>query len=637
MRRSVAFLLSVLLGLLAFSGASAYAQTAAYAEITAINAQNFPKVAALVDVYDANGEFLPGLQPSNLTVYEDGQPREVVTITESVPAVQIVVAINPGPALAVRDGNGTPRFSVVVEALSAWINSQPAESTDDLSLVSLSGSLINHAAPKDWLVSLQSFKPDFRNTTPNLQSLAIALDTVSAQSVQQGMKRAVLFITPHMDDPNMENTIAPFIKKAVEEKIRVFVWFVDAEDFGATTSANAFRSLAQQTSGDFFSFSGREGFPDPNLYFAPLRHIYTISYISSLTEAGDHSLGLYIDTPLGTIPALDKSFNVDIQPPNAFFVSPPLQITRQPPAEDPYNPDVLNPVLQQLEVIIEFPDGHARELTRTTLYVDGQIADENTSAPFEKFIWDLSPYEQSGQHEIVVEAEDVLGLTKTSIGTTVTLTVIPAPKGIQAILARYRTYVILGAIGLAGIALLAILLRSRGRRTSTIDRIEIHKRLEDPLTQPVAALTDSSVSATKKAKTQPRSPLAGWIQPRQATRVMRAPAHLIRLTNGGEPASVAPIPVIEKDMTFGTDPVQSIRVLDDPSISPLHARIKHTADGVFMIYDHGSVAGTWVNYDPVTREGRRLAHGDRIHFGQLAYRFDLNQAPAESEPVVVKK
>ena len=85
---------------------------------------------------------------------------------------------------------------------------------------------------------------------------------------------------------------------------------------------------------------------------------------------------------------------------------------------------------------------------------------------------------------------------------------------------------------------------------------------------------------------------------------------------GNRPA-LLPIPLAEKDMTFGTDPVQSMRVLDDPSISPLHARIKQTEDGSFIIYDHGSVAGTWVNYEPVTREGRRLAHGDRIHFGQL--------------------
>jgi pSer/pThr/pTyr-binding forkhead associated (FHA) protein len=116
-----------------------------------------------------------------------------------------------------------------------------------------------------------------------------------------------------------------------------------------------------------------------------------------------------------------------------------------------------------------------------------------------------------------------------------------------------------------------------------------------------------------------------------------APAYLIRLTNGGEPASVSPIPVAETDLTFGTDPVQSIRVLDDPSVSPLHARIKRSEDGGFIIYDHGSVAGTWVNYEPVLREGRRLAHGDRVHFGQLYYRFDLNQPPPGPEPKVVLK
>jgi pSer/pThr/pTyr-binding forkhead associated (FHA) protein len=80
-----------------------------------------------------------------------------------------------------------------------------------------------------------------------------------------------------------------------------------------------------------------------------------------------------------------------------------------------------------------------------------------------------------------------------------------------------------------------------------------------------------------------------------------------------------------------------MHVLDDPSISPLHARIKRLESGVFMIHDQGSVAGTWVNYEPVTREGIRLAHGDRIHFGQLAYRFDLSQPPAESEPRIVTK
>ena len=643
MRKLFVFFLSVLLSvvevlsLLAGPRALAHAQTAAYAELSAVNAQNFPEVSALLDVYDANGGFISGLEPSALTIYEDGQPRPAGTITESSVPIQFVAAINPGPALAVRDSNGVTRFSQVVNALSAWENTLPPDAQDDLSLISLSGSLINHATHQDWLVSLQSFKPDFRNSTPNLQTLSIAIDTANSQTVQPGMKRAVLFITPHMDDPNIDNTIAPLIKKAIDSKVRIFIWFVDATDQNASPNANAFKLLAIQSSGSFFSFSGTETFPDLNMSVAPLRHIYTITYESAINSAGDHTVGLYVDTPQGKIPALDQSFSVDIQPPNAFFVAPPLQITRQPPVDDPYNPDVLTPTQQHLDIIIEFPDGHIRGLKRTTLYVDGQIAAENRTMPFDQFTWDLSPYTENGQHEIKVEVEDSLGLTKTSIGTPISFTVTPAPSGIKVMVERYRFYFILAAIGIAGMALITLLVLSRGsRRTSTIERIEIRKQLEDPLTQPVPAITASN-TATRKSKTQPRKAIApSWTQPR-SPRVQEAPAYLIRLTNGGEPASVSPIPLVETEMTFGTDPVQSMRILDDPSIAPLHAKIKHIENGTFMIYDHGSVAGTWVNYEPVTREGRRLQHGDRINFGQMIYRFDLSQVPAGFEPQIIRK
>ena len=635
MRRTLAFLLSLVL--LAGSSLFARAQTSAYAEIAIVEAQGFPQVKALLDVYDASGKFVSGLDAADLTLSEDGESRPVNTLTESEAAVQLVVAINPGPALAVRDGNAIPRFTKIVEALRLWVEAQPAESPDDLSLISLSGSLITHAKPRDWFVSLDAFKPDFRNTTPNLQTLAIALDTVSA-TTQPGTKRSVLFITPHMDDPTIDSVVAPLIQSAVDSKVRVFVWFVDGDQFFTSPSANAFHSLALQTSGSFFAFSNAEPFPDLNVELAPLRHIYELTYTSALKTPGDHELGVEVDTPQGTITALGQTFSVDVQPPNPILVSPPLQIKRQPSPDDPYNEEALLPAKQTIEILVEFPDGHVRELKRTALLVDGQVVDENTSEPFETFTWDLRPYGASGSHEITIEAEDVLGLQKSSISTPVALTVIPPPRGIQAFLGRYRDYLVMGAIGVAGLALVVILLRGVFGGALFKRRRASRQQFEDPLTQPVVVPTElPAVSAknAKKSKTAPRRTV--WFRSKAVSRLPDAPAYLTRLTNGGEPASAAPIPVIEKEMTFGTDPVQSLRVLDDPSISPLHARIKRNGDGAFHIYDHGSVAGTWVNYEPVTREGRRLAHGDWIHFGQLMYRFDLNQPPAPLEPKIISK
>lgn len=634
MRKILAFFVSV--SLLLLPSALARAQATSYAEIVAVDARGFPQITALMNVYNANGRFMEGLSSADVSAHENGEPLPVESLTEYAVPLQLVVAINPGPSLAVRDGNAVQRFTKVVEALSNWVNSQPPDSGDDLSLVSLSGSLITHAKSKDWFVSLDSFKPDFRNTTPNLQTFSIALDTVTATTSQTGMKRAILFITPHMDDPNIDNTIAPLIKAAVDSRVRVFVWFVDGEQYFVTPSANAFKSLALQTSGSFFAFSGAETFPDLTTEFAPLRHIYALTYTSALKTSGEHTFGVEVKAPEGKIQASDQTFEVDVQPPNPILVLPPLQIKRQPPVDDPYNTEILLPAQQNIEILVEFPDGHPRDLKRTTLYVDGEVVDENTSAPFENFTWNLNAYEKSGQHELIVEAEDMLGLNKSSMGTPVTLTVIQPPRGIQALLARYRSYLVLGAIGLAGLALLAILVRGRVGGELFKRRREKRKKFEDPLTQPVVALTEPPTSPIKKQKTTPRR--ASWLQlPAKAPRLPEAPAYLKRLTNGGEPASLLPIPVLEKEVTFGTDPVQSAHVLDDPSISPLHARIRRTPEGGFLIYDHGSVAGTWVNYEPVTREGRRLVHGDRIHFGQLMYRFDLSQPPAESEPKIVSK
>lgn len=642
MRRTLAFLLIALLSavevlcLLLGSPVSARAQTTAYAEIAFVDERGFPQIHALLDVYDESGKFITGLQPGDLSLSEDGEPRPVDTLTESQTAVQLVVAVNPGPALAVRDANAIQRFTKIVDALRQWVETQPADSRDDLSLISLSGSLITHAKPSDWFVSLDAFKPDFRNTTPNLRTLAIALETV-AVTPQPGIKRAVLFITPHMDDPNIDTTIAPLIQSAIDSRVRVFVWFVDGDQYFGSPSANAFKSLTLQTSGSFFAFSGAETIPELNADLAPLHRIYELTYTSVLTDSGDHTLGVEVNAPQGMLRARDETFSVEIQPPNPILVSPPLQIKRQPSPDDPYNEEALIPTRQTLDILVEFPDGHARGLKRTALYVDGQLVDENTNEPYETFTWDISQYHESGQHEIIVETEDVLGLQKSSIGIPIALTVIHPPGGIEGFLGRYRDYLVPGAMGVAGLALVVILLRGWAGGVLFKKRRLKRKQFEDPLTQPVVALTEPPAPAknAKKSKTVPRRSL--WFRAKPAIRLPDAPAYLTRLTNGGEPASAAPIPVLDKEMTFGTDPVQSLRVLDDPSISPLHARIKQNGDGAFHIYDHGSVAGTWVNYEPVTRDGRRLAHGDRIHFGQLMYRFDLNHPPAEPEPKIISK
>mgnify|MGYP003424498040 CR=1 FL=1 len=102
----------------------------------------------------------------------------------------------------------------------------------------------------------------------------------------------------------------------------------------------------------------------------------------------------------------------------------------------------------------------------------------------------------------------------------------------------------------------------------------------------------------------------------------------------GQVIPVTPITIIEKETVFGTDPVQCTQIMDDPSISSVQARLRQTDDAGFLLQDNNSIAGTWVNYEPIPREGHRLAHGDMVHFGQLIYRFTLTVPPVVSNPKI---
>lgn len=629
MRKLLVSLLS--LSLLIGSFGAARAQGQAVADLYPADASAFPTVSVLLDVFDATGVFASGLKPEAVTVIEDGQPRPVTELTEQALPAQLAIAVNAGPALDVRDGQGISRFQRITQVLGGWAQTRPADPADDLSLTSMAGPVIGHASPTDFLNSLNAFQPDFRATTPNLQSLALAIDTVSAPTSRPGMKRAILFITPHMDDADIESTLQPLIERAVQNKIRVSVWFVDLDAYFFTTSAAAFNNLAIQTGGSLFAYSGIQQFPDPESYFQSLRRTYLLKYNSAILTGGAHTLKVEVLLPTVKAVSVEQTFDLDIQPPNPILVSPPPQITRQAPADDPFNAEVLLPEAQPIEIIIEFPDGHLRPLVRTTLYVDGQIADENTAEPFNVFTWDLKAYDRSNEHQIMVEAVDSLGLSKSTIAIPVTVTVIQPPRGIKALFAKYRQPIMIGAVALAGLALLFVLFTGRLRIPSLQARRAARKAYHDPLTQPVQIEVEAPVPAESE---KPKRRMPWNNSPSARPRVADAPAIFIRLAEDGQPVTANPIALAEKEMAFGTDPVQSNHVLDDASIAPLHARLKQVEDGGFVLSDNGSVAGTWVNYELLPREGHRLQSGDVVHFGQLMYRFQLRTPPPVPQPKV---
>ena len=611
MRKSLTVFISVFM--LFFWQTLAHAQGTARLSLFALQMDSFPAMSAGLDVFDSAGNFVTGLTPAAVTLLEDDQPRPLNSLEDLQPGTEFALALDPGPYFAYRDANAVTRFDKVEKVVKNWAAAYTDSLGDDLSLLPNGGTPATHlAAMAAFTDALAAYQPDLWNLVSSPETLSRALDTVSEPASGNGRKPVVLYITsvPAAGDiPALQN----LTQRAVAGHIRVYIWMVASKDFFSTSGATALKDLAIQTGGQVVLFSGEEPLPSPEMYLAPLRHAYRLVYSSGILTSGGHTLTAQVNLNGETTTSDVLAFELDVQPPNPILVSPPEQIVRTAPDERTTAPSAFLPAQEPIDIIIEFPDGRTRPLVRTVLYVDGVLADENTAEPFDQFSWDLSGYTTSAQHILTVEAVDRLGLGKISLGVPVLVTVVRPQVGLLPWLSRNSLWVALGAILFAGGVLGVTLVRSQVRKRRSAPTRRGSRR--DPLTQSVQS---------GRRKRGLRLPWTRSAKPSEA--------YLVRLKEDGQPVTAPAIPITIPETIFGSDPIQATRILDDPSVSPLHARLKED-HGEYILYDEKSIAGTWINYEQLTAP-RRLQHGDVLHIGRLSYRFMLRRPPDRPAPRV---
>jgi len=596
------------------------AQGTAYLNLFQPDSSAYPTITALLDVFDDQGSFVTGLGASDLSILEDDQQLVPTLFEELDQPMTFVLAVNSGPALAVRDGFGFSRYDKMAAVLQNWAAARPADSADQLALTWNGGILASQLSTADWLSRFQNFDPALRNSTPGLTALAFAIDVARQGNAAPGAKKAILLLTPHLEARDLA-VLPDLLNRARQAEIRVFVWLGDSTAYFEHQGSQALFDLARATGGRSLTFSGVETLPDPEEWIASLRFVYRLTYESVTRESGQHALSVQLNARGLTLTSNQVSFNLEIEPPNPVLLSPPINIIRQNPAA-PFDIESFQPASQEIAALVEFNDGIKRSLVRTTLYVDGQIVAENTAPPFDKFTWDLTGYIATGEHTLQVEAVDALGLSKMSAAVPVQVTVIQPPGGVAGLILRNRVAVTISVIVLAGLVLLGILFFG-GRKTLSVlaERRRARARRLDPLTQPVTITTAANAQ---------RAGAFPWLR-------RKAPpptAYFVKLTLDGQPAAGDPITLTGRELPFGTDTTQATNVFDHASVAPLHARLRQDEAGNFVLFDQNSVAGTWINYEPAPKDGCVLKHGDVIHFGQLTYRFIFTKPPVAPKPTV---
>ena len=638
----------LLLLLLPWVTGRSYAQTAYSANIINFDPSGFPRMTAYLNVQDERGDFVPGIQASRIAVFENGVPHP---LTEFIPlnsGVAFALVLNPGTPFAIRDSQGFSRYDHLLEAIGGWALRQEDEGPDDLSLLISSGPEIYHLSdPAEWLGVLEGFQTDFRLAQPSLDVLDRAIDITTGPTLRPGMGRAILLLTPPLDG-DFSLGLQNLASRAKQQGVRIFVWMVASPDVFDSRSAGQLAELSSQTGGSFFAFSGIELVPDLEMYLEPLRSIYQIEYGSSIDAGGSHELYVEIYPQRvwqadiyqpGERLAVTAPITVDleIRPPNAVFISPPSVVERvdgNPEADDPL---ALYPETQTLEFLIEFPDGLPRPLVSTTLFVNGTPVAQNTEHPFDQFEWNLSGYLESADYSVRVEAIDNLGLVGTSIDIPISVVITHHPRNLVSMFTK-RMPLLVGLVAfILGLVLFLVLILGGRLRPQVFGRPRQRKAGGRSETLVSNIVNDSVVQPAEAKEDQSSRFLPGWMNPTHWTQratQQKVIAHLTCLSDKDREKMMAPLPLSSDEVSLGKDPQKSMLVLDDSSVDALHARLQKEGDG-YRILDEGSIAGTWVNYAPVAKEGKLLEHGDLVHIGRLGFRFQLQKPTYHKKPVII--
>lgn len=604
------------------------AQGAGSIDVAPVDTSAYPQVSTSFRAFDAGGDFIRNIRPGELRVLENNATLPEYELELVRTGLRFFVAFNEGPTLANRF-SGVSRFDRMKTTLFNWIAAQPSDGSDEMTLVSNQGILeMDTGDPASWQTALEAYQPDLRNMTPGMSSLSTAVDSAMNLNLQGEKSSAILYFTPMPTDAQFVS-LQEIANRAKSNGIRIFVWLIGPTDYAATDGALRLQQFAEESGGRFFLFSGAEELPELVDWLDPLAYIYHLSYTTKASVSGDYELVLRIDRGDLSLESAPVAYSFLIAPPNPIFLSPPVEITRSWTETKKKSDSILLPDSTTLEFMVEFPDGMERDLMVSRLFVDGTLASENTAPPFSPLAWDISGYTETATHNLQIMVEDIAGLKGQTIEIPVQVTIEEQTLNLwERILNLVNPVnlivgVIVLAVFIAGVIVLIRIVRRKLPRRKV-------RQPNDPVTQPVN-IEGSYTLAPEKPDQVVRWPVIRGVG--------LAPARLLQ-KKSSSPEGVEyllEIPVGNDELVIGSERKKADYVLVHPSVSPRHARIFKDVEGGYRIADAGSVAGTWVNYAPVSTRGVRLEHGDLVQFGRLAYIFEVHGAEPKRVQVLPYK
>ena len=571
-------------------------QAAATLTVSSPQISAFPEISVEFKLTDSTSHPIRDLDSSQLTVIENENELPVASISEVYRGIDFVLVINGDREMDLRDANGISRYQKMTDVLQSWAAGWHFSGEDSWSLMTNEGLEVADASDAvTWMTALDAYQPNLRQLEPNLTSLQEAIQMLQRADTDFGVDKALLYLTPP-PRPDQIAGVNALAEQARQAGIQVNVWLVGETYYLTNDQGRSLIEMAASTGGQFFNYTGIETFPDLNGALNDLGYAAELTYESGLRATGSYPLMIRVMLSDLEISGESLPFYIDIQPPNPMLLAPPVSITREAVTDEDADTVSYSPSQVDLQVLIEYPDGHPREITASRLLVDGSVADVNISVPFELFSWDLTDLTESGEHTIQVEVEDSLGLSASTLLTPVQIEMLE-PDVLGRLSLQQIGLVVSGVVAGAGLVLLGVW----GFRKFW--------RVNQPRWQ---------------SRRQAASAGKGSSLPAEVTGEEHRYALFLPLDSFDGPSEGAGLVVNKPQVLIGSDPQQVDLVLSEPGVQPIQAELSLEEDGFWLRHLGSFNRPTWHNYQPVGSDRVRVKPGDLLHFGELGFRFTMD-------------
>jgi len=568
--------------------------------ITAVDSAAFPTVNVRVLATTAGSAPVGDL--SRLILRENGVPIPEATAAQLPVGVDVALVVDANADFFLFDDNsGLNRRDKLAAGVTRF--AEQFMNPDGLDRVSIlvpdetntsTAFLVTDAnRPSDVVNAINAYTPAAPGATPLQDMMAAAVGHLAGG--EDGRFKAVLLYTDAARIPRQLDYPA-LVEAAQAARIPIYIAILGA-DASAEEVANA-AGLYDPTNGLHVHMPTPEAADPIYSIFQAQGQQTELSYQSALRQNGEHQ----VSVSLGNVRDA-AGFELLLAAPEAVIESPASPVRRAGSAVD--TPlALLQPAVLPLTVRVNWPDDRPRRIAEVLFRVDGTAqplavlpaADAAGNLPLP---WDISQRD-AGTYRLEVEIVDELGFRAAAEPLEIVIEVArPSPP----------------------------------TPTPAPTRVPVpplSERLDGPLLPVLLILALAAVAGGAVVVLRRRAAKAPPAAEAPVPRIVPAAdprpndGHVAVLAWQATDGSLGDqIELAAADVTLGSDAEAVDIIIDAPGVSRLHARIRRTAAEEYWLYDEGSAAGTFLNYERLALAPKLLQHNDVVQLGQVTLRFRL--------------